>query len=113
MAKVTQQQIHTLVSLYLSEYKKKYQTAPLNFNRNREKWGFQSMIEDLGIDRAKEVITFYFSTGKRGHPVSYLLNQYDAINIRMIEVDQDIENRRRLLEETRARVEQWRETVGQ
>lgn len=113
MATVTAQQTHALIGLYLKEYSSKYGKTPLNFNRNREKWGFQSMIEDLGIDRSKEVIKYYFETGKMGHPVSHLLSNYDKINIRMLEREEDAANRERLRAETKKRVEEWRASVKQ
>ena len=113
MAKITTQQTHALISLFLKEYKSKYKKEPLNFNRYRDKWGFQSMAEDLGVDRAKEVITYYFETGKMGHPTSYLMHNYDKINARMIEREEDIVNRKRLMEESAKRVEEWRAKRGE
>jgi hypothetical protein len=113
MAKVTQQQIHALISLYLKNYKSKYGRDPLNFNRYRDKWGFQGMIEDLGVERAKEVIDWYFSARSAGHSTNYLLNNYDKINTRMREREEDEIDRQKLLEESRKRVEEWRAARGE
>lgn len=112
MAKITTQQTHALISLFLKGYKKRYGKDPVNFNRFRDKWGFQDMAEDLGLDRAKEVIEYYFETGKVGHPISYLLREYDKINQRMIEREQDVINRKKLMEESAKRVEEWRAKRG-
>jgi hypothetical protein len=112
MAKITTQQTHALVTLYLKKYKEKYGKDPLRFNRYRDKWGFQSMAEDLGIDRAKEVIEYYFETGRMGHPTSYLINNYDKINERMIERAEDVINRKKLMEASAKRVEEWRAKRG-
>jgi hypothetical protein len=113
MAKVTQQQIHALISLYLKNYKAKYGRDPLNFNRYRDKWGFQGMIEDLGVERAKEVIDWYFSARSAGHSTQYLANNYDKINLRMREREEDEINRKKLMEESRKRVEEWRAARGE
>lgn len=108
MAKITTQQTHALISLFLKHYKDRYGKDPLNFNRYRDKWGFQSMAEDLGVERAKEVISYYFETGKAGHPTSYLLHNYDKINAHMIDREEDAINRKKLMEESAKRVEEWR-----
>lgn len=108
MAKITTQQTHALISLFLKCYKARYGKEPINFNRYRDKWGFQSMAEDLGIDRAKEVIEYYFETGKAGHPTSHLLNNYDKINAHMIDREKDAINRKKLMLESQKRVEEWR-----
>lgn len=112
MSKITTQQTHTLISLFLKEFKEKYGREPVNFNRYRDKWGFQSMAEDLGIDRAKEVISYYFETNRVGHPTSYLMNNYDKISERMREREEDVIIRKRLMEESAKRVEEWRAKRG-
>ena len=96
-----------LVSQFVKEYSVKYGKAPSDLNRYRDRWGFQSMIEDLGKARAQELITFYLKSTRASHPVSYLLYNYDKINDTMEENEQDLENRRLLMEETRRRVEEW------
>jgi hypothetical protein len=113
MAKITTQQTHALISLFLKKYKDKYGKEPLRFNRYRDKWGFQSMAEDLGVDRAKEVIEYYFDTNKMGHPTSYLMNNYDKINERMIEKAEDVIKRKQLMQESAKRVAEWRAKRGE
>jgi hypothetical protein len=81
-------------------------------NRYREKWGFQDMITDLGYDRAKEIVEYYFRTSKPGHPVAFLLNNYDKINRYYEEKQDDDEKRRKLREATAARVREWDEAHG-
>lgn len=112
MAAVTSKQIHTLITLFLNNYEKRYSKKPMNFNRNRDKWGFQSMIEDLGFDRATEIINYYFETNRYGHPSSYLLLNYDKINQRMTDREQDEQTRKELLAESAKRVEEWRAEHG-
>ena len=108
-AKVSNAQINTLVSLYLKLYKEKYSFDPPGFNRFRDKWGFRDMIEDLGMARSKEVITYYFDTRHIGHPVQQLFYNYDRLSDLMKEREEDEKNRERLRAETEARVKAWRE----
>ncbi len=69
------QQAHTLISAYEKHYVARYHSKPV-MNRFKYKWGFDSMIKDLGYARAEEVITFYFRTERVGHTVDYLLYNY-------------------------------------
>ena len=111
-AKVTQQQVHALIGYYLKAYTAKYDKAPEFFNRHRERWGFESMATDLGIDGAKEIIDYYFQTHRYGHPSSYLTNNYDHLKRVMIEREKDLEKRKQLLAESKVRVEEWRNKRG-
>lgn len=111
-SKVSSAQVNTLISQYLNLYEVKYGNRPNDFNRYREKWGFQSMIEDLGFARAKEVVSYYFDTNNIGHPVSKLLYNYEKIDEIMTERAADDELRSRLRRESEARVKAWREKNG-
>ena len=102
-------QTNALVSLYVKLYKENYEgESPSGFNRHRDKWGFQSMIEDLGYNRAREVVEYYFETKHILHPVNTLLYEYDRLDKIMKERAADDKRKARLLEESRARVEEWR-----
>jgi hypothetical protein len=105
----TKQQGNAHVTLYLRHYKTKYGYEPLNFNRYRDLYGFMAMIDDLGYDRAKEVINYYFDTERYGHPVNYLLYNYDKLNRAMIDEAEDEIERAKLRAESKIRVEQWQQ----
>lgn len=105
---VTQQQVHALISHYLKLYGEKYESAPRDFNRYRDKWGFQSMIEDFGAARARQIVDYYFSTARPTHPTNYLLFNYDKMNNAMLERDEDEKKRAQLRAESKRRVEEWR-----
>lgn len=101
-----QRQGNALVTQFVNNYTDKYSTRP-ELNRYREKWGFQDMIEDLGYDRAREIVDYYFRTSKPGHPVQFLLNNYDKINAFYAEKLADEKKREQIRRDTAERVREW------
>lgn len=113
----TVQQTNALITLYLSEYKATYGSAthnsvPPNFNRYKDKWGFQGMVDDLGYERARQVVKYYFDTEHSGHPVKYLLYNYGDISVAMVEEEEDEIKRVKLRAESKTRVDEWRSANG-
>lgn len=104
-------QTHALITLYVKLYTDKYEKPPV-INRYREKWGFQSMIEDLGYERAREVVEYYFNTKKPGHPVPGLLFNYEKLSITLEEMANDEAIRAELRAQTKQRVEEWERMYG-
>lgn len=111
MAKVTAQQTNALITFYLKEHSEKYGKPP-EINRYREKWGFQAMIEDLGMEGAKEIIKYYYATSRVGHPLTYLLRNYDKLNRIRRDLLEDSANREKLRRETELRVREWEKNVN-
>lgn len=105
---VSNQQTHSLITYFLGLYRTKYDSDPRDFNRYRDKWGFAAMIEQFGTPRSKEIIAYYLDTRRPGHPVKYLLNNYEKLNTIMVEKQADAEKRRQLRLESKKRVEEWR-----
>lgn len=104
-------QANGLVTQFVKKYEEKYHRSP-GLNRYREKWGFQDMVTDLGYDRAREIVDYYFKTDRAGHPVAFLLNNYDKINSFYDEKQQDAKKRKALREATAKRVREWEEKNG-
>jgi hypothetical protein len=104
-------QAYALISLFEKVFQEKYSRKP-QINRFREKWGFQDMIADLGYDDARETIQYYFRTGKQGHPVSFLLQNYDKVFQFMEEKKRDEAERAALRRETEKRVREMEEKNG-
>lgn len=100
------QRPHILLSLYVTLYEKAYGFKP-PVNRNRDKWGFSDMIEDLGMDRAREVVEWYFDTGAT-HTFSNLFRTYDKISMEIDEYNRDRKHLADVREATRQRVEEFR-----
>jgi hypothetical protein len=105
MAKEDAKQAYSLVSLYLSLYKNKYNKQPM-VNRYREKWAMQDVIDTVGFERAKELIEYYFQCSKAGHPLNWFLYNFDKLNDIMIKSEEDVEYRKVLRNQTRLLVEQ-------
>lgn len=105
---VSKQQTHALITFFLGRYHDKYEAAPKDFNRFRDQWGFQAMIEDYGTPKAKAIIDYYFETYRPSHPTSYLLYNYEKLKASMDERDNDEAERAKLRAESKKRVEEWR-----
>jgi hypothetical protein len=95
---------YILIGLYENLYKEKYGKKP-SMNKFREKWAMQDVIDSVGLDRAKEILVYYFSLPKGGHPLQFFLYNFDRIDAAIREVEKDKERRRLLLEETKHMVE--------
>jgi hypothetical protein len=96
---------YILMTLYQSLYKDKYGKSP-QLNKFREKWAMQDVIESVGFDRAKELLIYYFSLPKGGHPLQFFFYNFDRIDSAVTEIERDKERRRLLLEETKKMVEE-------
>lgn len=91
---------YILLSIYDGLYTQKYDKRP-RLNKYREKWAMQDVIDSVGYARAKEILEYYFRTGKSGHPLSFFYNNFDRLEDMMIQIERDKVNRERLLEETK------------
>jgi len=98
-------QPYVLIGLYQSLYKEKYNRVP-TMNKFREKWAMQDVIDSVGFDRAKDLLVYYFSLNKNGHPLQFFFYNFDKMDALKIEIEKDKEKRRLLLEETKKMVEE-------
>jgi hypothetical protein len=104
-------QANALVTQFIKNYTEKYGKPPV-VNRFKQKWAFLDMIEDLGYERAKEVVDYYFRTSKVLHPIEYLIYNYERLNNVMLEREQDKANLAKIAKETEKRVREWEEKLG-
>lgn len=95
---------YILLSMYQNMYQNKYGKMP-SLNKYREKWAMQDVIDSIGYSRAKELIEYYFTTGKNGHPLQFFFFNFDKIDIMEREIKKDKTNRRILQEATKKLVE--------
>lgn len=95
---------YILIGVYQSLYKDKYNKLP-RINKYREKWAMQDVIDSVGYERARELLEYYFSTAKEGHPLTFFYYNFDRIDQLKTEIDRDKLNRNRLLKETKDMVD--------
>ena len=99
-----EKQPYILIGLYENLYLENYNKKP-RINKFREKWAMQDVIDSVGFDRAKELLAYYFSLQKGGHPLQFFFYNFDRMDIVEVEAQKDKERRRLLLEETKKMVE--------
>lgn len=105
-AKRKTQLVNTLMTRFIQLYEDKYNQKP-RFNRNTEKWGFGYMVDDLGA-QTFATLEYYF-TLRRYHSSGDLLKNYHEIAEWMEEDAKDEVERQTLLEQTKKRVEEYKE----
>ncbi len=93
-----------LIAYYEDLYSQKYSRKP-KINRFREKWAMQDVIDSVGYDRARELLDYYFRTGKNGHPLNFFFYNFDRIDQVEKEREKDRINRSRLRQQTKNLVE--------
>jgi hypothetical protein len=95
---------YVLIGLYEKLYFEKYNKKP-RLNKFREKWAMQDVVDSVGYDRARELIEYYFKTGKNGHPLNFFFYNFDKIDQVESEARRDRANRAMLREQTKKLVE--------
>ena len=95
---------YVLIGLYENLYFEKYGKKP-RINKFREKWAMQDVIDSVGMDKAKELLVYYFKTTKSGHPLSFFFYNFDKIDYLKTEREKDAKHRRLLLQATKELVE--------
>ena len=104
MAKKSQDP-YLLLSQYEKLYIAKYGSKP-RINKYRDKWGMESMIDDLGIEQARTTLDLYFKVpSSDNHSLRFLYNNYDKLVANAAIKDKDAAHRRAIMEATRKRVE--------
>ena len=100
----SEKQPYILISLYESLYFEKYGKKP-RLNKFREKWAMQDVVDSVGFDRARELLDYYFRTGKNGHPLNFFFYNFDRMDQVEKEREKDRINRSRLRQQTKTLVE--------
>ncbi len=80
-------------------------SAKPTINRYKEKWAMQDVIDSIGFERSKNVLYYYFETGKNRHPLNFFYNNFERIEDMMMQIKEDKANRSRLLQETKKMIE--------
>lgn len=96
---------YILLSKYDTLYKERYGSKP-RYNRFKEKWAMQDVIDSIGVDRAEVLIDYYFKVTKQGHPLTWFFYNFDKLDEMLVKIEADKERRAMLLEQTRRMVEE-------
>ena len=65
----------------------------------------QDVLDSIGFERSKNVLEYYFQTGKNRHPLNFFYNNFERIEDMMMQIKEDKVNRSRLLQETKKMIE--------
>lgn len=106
------QQSHALANFYVKKFEGVHGVKPADFNLYRDRRGFEAMAEQLGYERAKDVIDYYMKIVDNPHTCKGLLYNYEKFNLLLIELEEDEKRGAVIREETRKRVEEWRAARG-
>ena len=104
---------HTLTSYYVKLYKARYDSEP-NINRHTARWGFDSILQGMGIEPAKQLLDYYFTTPPiRRYDLDWFFYNYEKLVKAMRDGKEDRERTRRLMQESKTRAEKWRNSGKQ
>lgn len=98
--------VYILLSLYDRLYAEKYDKKP-KYNKYREKWAMQDVIDSVGEERAKELVSYYFKVNKSGHPLQWFFYNFDKLDEMLVQIEKDKVRRENLREQTKRMVEEY------
>jgi hypothetical protein len=88
MGKEENQQAYILIGVYQQLWKSKYGKVVV-VNRYKRKWDLLDVVETIGYDRAREVMEYYFTCNKPGHPLEWFLSNFDKLDVSMKKLQED------------------------
>jgi len=94
-----------LVGLYCALYKQKYGKAAV-VNRYREKWAMNDVIDSVGYDRSKQLLEYYFTTTKAGHPINWFFYNFEKLDFALEQIEEDKTRRELIRAKTKSMVEE-------
>lgn len=96
---------YSLLAVYDKLYIEKYGNKPV-YNKYREKWGMQDVIDSVGYDRAKDLISYYFKVTKPKHPLAWFFYNFDKLDDMLNQAELDKIKREKIREQTKRMVEE-------
>jgi hypothetical protein len=97
--------VYILLSLYDRLYTEKYDRKA-KYNKYREKWAMQDVIDSVGEERAKDLLDYYFRVTKPGHPLQWFFYNFDKLDEMLVQIEKDKSRREALREQTKRMVEE-------
>lgn len=96
---------HVLLSIYEKLYQNKYNQKP-KYNKYKEKWAMQDVIDSVGFDRAVELLNYYFKIDRPNHQLQWFLYNFDKLDDVLHQLNLDKLNRERIFLATKKMVEE-------
>jgi hypothetical protein len=96
---------HALITLYVSLFEERYGKKP-TLNRFKEKWAMQDLIDSVGYSRAQDLIGYYFTLSKYGHPLNWFFYNFDKLDRLWKDIEDDKAHRDMLRSKTKTMVEE-------
>jgi hypothetical protein len=96
---------HALITLYVSLFEERYGKKP-TLNRFKEKWAMQDLIDSVGYSRAQDLIEYYFTLSKYGHPLNWFFYNFDKLDRLWKDIEDDKAHRDMLRSKTKTMVEE-------
>ena len=96
-------QAHVLLSRYERLYRQHGKQRRITFNRYSAKWGMMDVIDSVGVDRAAELLDFYFTTDN-DHTIEFFYKNFDKLDRNEWRLREDRERRAKLRRETEQRI---------
>lgn len=105
MAKTDNQLAFSLLTLYSKEYESKY-GRKCQINKFRDKWAMIDLIDSVGYDRAKELISYYFkTTSNNRHALQWFMYNFDRLDDMLTKTEADKIRREKIRRATKEMVE--------
>lgn len=104
---------HALTSYYEKAFQQKHGRAP-NVNRWSARWGFDSVLQSMNSQQAKDLLDYYFTTpATKQHDLDWFFYHYHNLVDGMLKSRTEKAHRNRLMEESKIRAEKWRQSGKQ
>lgn len=98
-----------LTTYYLETYEAKYGFKPV-VNRHKARWGMDNVLEDLKPAQVMVLLDYYLETTSNSrHSLEWFFYNYDKLIEKREQYEKDEADRKRLREESKKRVEEWRQ----
>lgn len=107
MTKPTAQQCHALTTYFISAHTEKVGVKP-SVNRNKSRWGFESMLMDYTPGQARELIDYYLDHYDEPN-IEWFLYNYEKVDAAKMEREANSLSVNRRRQETERRLKEWRE----
>lgn len=96
-------QAHALLSRYERLYREN-QSRRITFNRYAAKWGMMDVIDSVGVDRAAELLDYFFTTKGEDKSIEYFYRNFDKMDNNERLQREDRQRRAELRRQTEQRI---------